>query len=221
MRASPKGIPQFPAELQIGKRYGRLTVVSISGINNSGAKMLLCICDCGNKKIATVSNLKHQHVTSCGCGRREITAKRSLKHGLCYTPEYRCWAEIKKRCYNQNHKFYSHYGARGISMCDRWRYSFESFLSDMGPKPPSMDSIDRRDNDKGYSPDNCRWATITEQQNNKRSNRVLEFKGKRMTLAQWGRHLNVPRERLNRRLNAGYTVEQILTQKIYERRGLK
>jgi hypothetical protein len=147
-----------------GRRFGRLIA------NVRIGKKWLCACDCGQTKEINPSNLKRGFTKSCGCMNREMSAKRNamLKqtHGMTNSVEYKTWQGMHQRCGNPKDKDYRHYGARGITVCERWG-SFQNFYEDMGDKPDGL-SIDRIDNDAGYSLDNCRWATPVTQANNKR-----------------------------------------------------
>ena len=133
-----------------------------------------------------------------------------------HTPEYRSWVGLRNRCMNPKNKQYPEYGGRGITVCERWQ-KFEHFYADMGPKPSPQHSVDRIDNDKGYDPANCRWATQTQQGNNKRSNVLLTFGGVTMTLTEWARHIGVKETTLRRRLDKGWPLERALT---YERNAI-
>lgn len=147
-------------------------------------------------------------------GRRvnENSKNHLLKHGgvKFHKPTYQCWQDMKQRCYNENHKQYPNYGARGIVVCERWLNSFENFLTDMGDKPDAM-TIDRIDNDGNYSPDNCRWATNHEQQRNKRTTHKIEHNGMCKTLREWAKYLGVHEATLSYRLNKGYPTHLLLS----------
>ena len=126
-------------------------------------------------------------------------------HGMTKTPEFRAWAHMKHRCFNPNHPRYLDWGGRGIMVCDRWKNSFENFLADMGTKPSPKHSIDRIDNDGDYCPDNCRWATKTDQSNNKRNNRLITIRNKTYTIAQWTKEMGYGRDVIWNRLKDGWS----------------
>lgn len=128
------------------------------------------------------------------------------------TPEYSCWLQLRARCYNANHKMYSHYGGRGIKVCDRWLESFENFYADMGNRPSNKHSLDRTDNNIGYSPENCRWATMTEQMNNTRQNRIITIDGVSLNVTQWAKKVGLNNNTIFTRLRLGYSeYDSIMT----------
>ncbi len=148
----------------INKRYGRLIVISLVG-RRSLKTIWLCRCDCGNLKEIEGHHLKCGDTKSCGCLHRE----RTTTHGLSKTKIYYIWYGIHQRCYNPKHSAFKYYGARGLTVCKRW-HKLENFVKDMGHKPYKK-SVERIDNNKGYSPGNCKWATHKEQMNNTRRNK--------------------------------------------------
>lgn len=135
----------------------------------------------------------------------------SRTHGLSYAPEYRAWQTMRLRCTNPDNAAYPDYGGRGIIVCPEWLNSVQQFVADMGPKPSPRHEIDRRDNDGPYAPWNCRWATRKVNCRNRRSNRILEFNGERLSLAEWCERLGLPRDTVHKRLAAGWTVDAALS----------
>jgi len=160
-------------------------------------------CYCGNEFRAVPSDLRSGRVKSCGCFNRQSLSKR-IRHGASrvsgWTPEYRSWAGIKQRCSNPTDRAYRNYGGRGIAICDRWKTSFQNFLDDMGLKPGPGYSIDRIDNDKGYSPENCRWATPDIQNRNRRSVKVVLLGGESMTFKEAAKVVGVSGVSARRRI---------------------
>ena len=150
-----------------GKRVGRLKVLNIIGRDEANDIVWLCRCECGNELSVKSVYLKMRTVRSCGCLAKELAGNRLRTHGMTKTREFKTWDSMKQRCYNPNSKHYPDYGARGIKVCDRWLESFENFYDDMSEKPEGM-SIDRIDVNLDYEPDNCKWSTTKEQNNNMR-----------------------------------------------------
>lgn len=167
-----------------GKKFSRLTVVSLHEISKKGVVKWLCKCDCGNTSTPTSWRLRTGETKSCGC--LTSSEERKMKHGHTsrsqYSSEYTAWASMKRRCYYEKEDSYPLYGGRGIQVCDRWLHGFDNFLEDMGIKPSPTHSIDRIDVNGNYEPSNCKWSTSFDQARNQRvaRNSELGIKGVRL-----------------------------------------
>lgn len=194
----------------IGQKFDRLTIIA-----EDGAKWLVR-CDCGTEKIIPRKSIlrkdERRRVRSCGCLHRERVAeqgRKNTRHGMKNTPTWRSWLAMRNRCENPNNPAYHNYGGRGIKVCERWAV-FENFLADMGERPDHT-SIDRIDNERGYSPDNCRWGTPTEQGANRRSARLIQTPLGLMPISKAAEHWGVSRHTLAYRLGSGWDVETALS----------
>jgi hypothetical protein len=188
------------------------------GFSKEHKSLWLCKCNCGNETVVAGATLKRGNTKSCGCLQIEFISnlgKKGKSHGMSHGHlVYYTWTRIKDRCYNKRGKDYEHYGGRGVRVCKRW-LTFENFYKDMGDIPSCGHSIDRVDNNGDYRPENCRWATIKEQANNKRNNRVITYRGEKKTIAQWSEKLGVKYGTLFSRLNRGLSFEESISEKKY------
>lgn len=185
------------------------------GRNKRGRKLWACLCDCGAVRNVEATSLKTGVSRSCGCFHRDRASESNTTHGMTkggkFSPEYRCWASMLTRCSNPNNKDWLLYGGRGITVCDRW-HDFTAFFTDMGERPTPRHSIDRKDGDGNYEPDNCRWATPKEQARNWKSrNRLLTFNGETHPLSEWAERFNLKDRIIRDRLETGWSVESSLT----------
>ena len=138
---------------------------------------------------------------------REVNKAIHTVHGMRKSSTYTTWCQMKARCYSPGGTSYENYGAKGITICARWRDSFENFLQDMGEKPSKAYSIERIDNAKGYFPENCCWATTSEQNRNYGRNVFITHSGRRQCLTDWAKELGMGKDTLRYRLKAGWTVD--------------
>ncbi len=186
------------------ERYGRLKIIGDAPSKKYGRtirRIVICECDCGNIKNISLNSLKSGLTKSCGCLSVELTKKRSTKHGLTINKGgnnkdrrmYRLWHSMIQRCNVKRNKSFPNYGGRGIYVCDRWKNSVTNFIEDMGYKPRGK-SLDRINNDGPYSPENCRWATASQQVNNQRKRKdavSITHKGVTMGIKEWSNKLGI------------------------------
>lgn len=199
----------------VGEKYGKLTIIEINHIKKPTyySTEAVCLCDCGNITTVELGNLRTGKTTSCGCWKATCYKHGILhkKHGLSDHPLHNIWTKIKTRCYNPHDTAYKYYGERGISMCDTWKddfYEFYTWAVNNGYKQGL--SIDRIDNNQGYSPENCRWATKKTQANNRRSNRIIYVCGKKYTLQELADKYKIKRATLSKRIEMGWSLNKAL-----------
>lgn len=186
-------------EVSIGTRYGIVRVIGEAGfkwVGESGARRryVRALCDCGSEFVIPLNALRSGNTKSCGCW-SSIRKRLPRTHGFASrsgrSPELIVWENIKRRCNNQNNLSYKNYGGRGIKLDPRWN-DFLVFLADMGHRPHPDLTVERRDNDGPYSPENCYWATRTQQNINKRDTVLVEFHGMVATASEWVSLLDMP-----------------------------
>lgn len=201
-----KGIP---IDDLTGQRFGRLTIIGPGERSSQDRFRWGCLCDCGSKVNVHGRYLKTGKTTSCGCFRVDHCRSISIEHGQSRTTEHVIWMDMVARCSRPSHQAYRHYGGRGISVCQRWADSFESFFADMGPRPEGL-TIDRKDNNGNYELGNCRWATMKQQNRNRRNNRIVSINGEDMPLVDAAEKFGIPYRKAHARLYRGWTIEQAL-----------
>lgn len=200
-----------------GFKFGRLRVVGFVGVINRKA-FWKCVCKCGVRKIVSGLNLRTGVTRSCGCIHTEMISNLNRSHGACSNKktrgvfsEYIIWCGMKSRCFNAKNKRFTDYGGRGIRVCNRWIHSFPNFLADMGKKPTKKHTLERKNNNGNYTPRNCRWATIREQQHNRRDNRILTHNGKSLCMEVWAGMLGCKGGTIFQRLKRGWTVSDAVS----------
>lgn len=193
-----------------GHRFGRWLVMSRDHDRPLGQIYWWCRCDCGTVRSVNSNQLRHGGSLSCGCLARELSSERNSIHGMHNSPEYKSWQAMKDRCYRKTHSHYRLYGGRGITVCDRWRDSFEAFLEDVGFRPSPKHTLDRIDTNGDYEPDNCRWASRRQQANNRRDTRHITIDGETFSIAQWSRRFGINENTIRSRLRYGWPPERLL-----------
>lgn len=198
-----------------GNVFGRLTVIQ-RGENQGDKVTWLCQCSCGSQVSVITSSLRRGDTKSCGCLFKESLIKRNTTHGNMKrgngTKTYNTWRGMIARCEDPLNKRYDNYHGKGIEVCEEW-HDFSVFLGDMGERPKGL-TLDRIDNTKGYYKDNCRWATLSEQANNRSNNNLQTSNGKTMTIMQWSKYLGVHRNTLSNRMKQGWDFDAVV--KYYE-----
>jgi hypothetical protein len=194
-----------------GQRFSRLTALYIDARSGTH-RAWVCSCDCGESVSVLTSELISESTKSCGCLKKDVEIQPRT-HGLSKSPEYRVWINMKSRCFNPTHVSYPNYGGRGIDVCDQWRHSFETFLQDMGNRPSSRHSIERKDPNGHYHPSNCCWATSGEQARNKRTTVLVCWDDHVMSLKDAAKHFGISYRIVTERKNQrGWSISRCLTE---------
>ncbi len=189
----------------VSAKFGRLTIKSRADNDKFGRTQWHCICECGKEKVVALFRMTSGHTKSCGCIKGEAKATHRMKG----TPTYNSWCAMKQRCNYPGSDEYANYGGRGIKVCDRWNESFENFLADMGERPAGH-TIERKDTNGHYEPLNCVWATMEQQQRNRRSTILIERNGVTKCVKDWCIELGLNPDRVYGRIRRGATPEEAL-----------
>lgn len=207
-----------------GQQFGHLTVIERAGSNKRGRATWLCRCKCGKEIIVLGDSLLRKQ-RSCGCTRsdflKSFNTQTKTTHGMRYTRLYKEWRGMKNRCFSAKWKDYHNYGGRGITVCEEWKDSFETFR-DWALANGYQDNltIDRIDVNGNYEPSNCRWATVKQQANNTRNSHYIEYNGKTQTIKQWADEFGLNYNTLYSRLTTQkWSVEKALTSPPFSKRG--
>lgn len=196
-----------------GQIFGRLVVIKFYGVSPGGNRLWECKCICGRARVVAGGNLKSGNTSSCGCFRAEkaaIRARQRATHGKSHSIEYALYRGMIGRCANEGAGNYEYYGGRGIKVCARWkgRNGFANFWNDMGPRPSPQHSIERRDTNGPYAPNNCYWATAEEQAQNKRNTRRIELDGTIISLRKACRIRGISYDLVLQRVQRGWSIER-------------
>lgn len=206
----------------VGQKYGKLTVEALVVHGNANQRKWLCKCDCGGMKVTSEDNLQRRHCRSCGCLYKNNggSKKKNIYLGS-DSRLYSVWAGMKSRCFNPNSPNFYLYGGRGITVCDEWMHygNFKKWAIETGydRKHDDRISIDRIDVNGNYEPSNCRWATVKEQMNNRRTNTVIEYKGLKKSLSQWAEYLGINYSTFMSRYERGWQMDRIVSQPVRKR----
>ena len=192
-----------------GQKFGRLTAIKYLYNSNAGKAVWLCKCDCGNLIEAISGNLCSGMTNSCGCYKKD---RHPVIHGMSNSRLHKIWQNMKTRCYNKNNTAYKNYGARGIAVCDNWKNDFQSFYNwSISNGYKDTLTLDRIDNNKGYSQNNCRWVTRKQQNRNTRRTRKYTIDGVTKCLKDWCKFYNIRYSTVLDRLNKlNWTIEKAL-----------
>lgn len=202
-----------------GQSFNMLTAVEFMHASGGHAHWRFR-CRCGTEKAIRAAHVKSGQIKSCGCSASDLMSAAKVTHGHWIgdqaSPEWSAWSLARNRCRNPDANAYAEYGGRGIMMCSRWadgeagKSGFECFLADMGLRPSPHHTLDRRENDKGYEPGNCRWVTMKEQGRNRRNNRLITYRGETMCVSEAAERYGIPYFRLINRIARGWPVERAI-----------
>lgn len=196
-----------------GHKYGRLTVIELDQEKSTKKrKFWLCKCECGQRVSVLGDNLSGDRTKSCGCFRIEnqlVQAEKRKKWGKTLLPTRHIWQLMLRRCYNPKDAVFKHYGGRGITVCENW-HNFDNFLKDMGVRPEGL-SLERKDVNGHYCPENCCWATIVQQTRNRRTTKWITIHGQTKSAAEWCETYNCSQRLFSHRVKTGWDPLRALT----------
>lgn len=209
------------APIFIGQKSGRLTVIEVGPAQKR--RRCLCRCECGTEKWIMAQSIKSGASVSCGCYRLERATAANRKHGETRHPLFKLWFGMLQRCGNPDHPAYSYYGARGITVCPEWADDFGTFLRwatlDVSPMWRRGMTLDRIDNDGEYSPRNCRWATMAEQNRNKRKTKKYDFNGEQLVATDIAKRLGISAPTFIARVGwMGWPIERAISEPVHRKR---
>lgn len=202
----------------VGKTFGRWTPKYELTQDLKHRRYFHCVCVCGKERGVTLTGLRTGKSTSCGCYASEVKSRVHKKHGMYGTSEYQAYHGMIRRCTDPKRHDYPNYGGRGIKVCERWLEGFENFFADMGRKLVSTLTIERRDVNGNYCPENCYWASKEQQQRNTRRSNWYTYKGEAKTLPQWAELFKISQNNLWQRIEVyGWSVERALEEPVTKR----
>lgn len=194
----------------IGSKFNRYTVIGNPFRGKNKRWYVSCECECGTIKDVMCQSIVSGHIKSCGCFNKELKRKGNTTHGMSRTGAWKSYQYMITRCLNKNNHAYKNYGAKGVTICDRWLSGFELFYKDMGDRPNGY-SLDRIDPKGNYSPENCRWADNHTQSNNKRLSRKVECNGVVKTISEWAEETGIDMATISERISNGWDIDKALS----------
>lgn len=203
-----------------GVRFGNLVAVRYARRDSKNRKTFwLCRCDCGQEVERRLPLLRIGRVKSCGVNGHHWRPRSEVLGAFRSTSEYRSWERMRRRCFEESHDRWKHYGGRGITVCPQWRDDFMQFLSDMGVKPTPKHTIERNDVNGNYEPGNCRWATMAEQARNMRRSVYVEYEGERLLLIDLCARLGLKAGIVRGRMKMGWSLDRAVTQVVRQKQS--
>lgn len=197
-------------EVKVGKEYGRLVVIK-EVEQKKNKRRFLCKCACGKIKPYFLIKLTTGRTKSCGCLAKEVLLANNTTHGLSYHPLYNVWNSMRQRCSNKNAHAYCRYGGRDITVCLKWQ-NFKRFYDWAVSNGYQKGlTIERVENSGNYNSDNCTWIPLEQQARNRRNNKIVEYNGKSMILADWSKEIGINQTVLSKRLLHGWSIEKAFT----------